>query len=607
MLRFQSGSLSILLGVLFTGVLFTGVAGADALVVTRAMTASTIVEIFVERDAIRVELEIGVVDLPAFRNVLPDEAYERLGYPPRPHAERLADFFRSGLTLRIGKGDPLVGTLSQFKTGRRAVRDEITGQPLSGSDVKGEPIVFVELRYLLDGLPDSLTLKPPLRGDAGLIAANIGMVVYHLGLPVNDFRYLGGAETLVLDWEDPWYSRFHNRNLRRRYDAPMAAFLYVEPFEVRQEIILRPKDVQHWLDLGLDGKSLLKVNEQEAVKQKIAAFLADKNRVVIDGHSASGVLDRIRFIRRSLRRTGVIQPPEDLSLDSATLGIIFVYPTETLAQKVTMTWELFSPKIDKVPSVATDEAGGVPQQLTPFAPTLVWNNVLTNPTIPAMVSVAAPPPSPTIEVSIAQVICWGLAVLLGMLALGSRLIRRGQVSWYLAIIGAGFLLSSLLVGGVARVSVRHPLRETPLVSDEQMKPVLAGLLENVYRAFDRREEGLVYDRLARSISGELLEEVYLQIHRSIEIAGQGGARVRLQQINLLLAERQETSDAEALVYRCKWRAAGSVGHWGHTHRRANEYEALITLRGVDNVWKITALELTEERRVQLSAVASSET
>ena len=50
-----------------------GVARPDALVITRAMTATTIAEIFVEDDHVRVELEIGVPDLPGFPNLQIDK------------------------------------------------------------------------------------------------------------------------------------------------------------------------------------------------------------------------------------------------------------------------------------------------------------------------------------------------------------------------------------------------------------------------------------------------------------------------------------------------------------------------------------------------------
>ena len=75
-----------------------------------------------------------------------------------------------------------------------------------------------------------------MRVEGRYAAANVGFIVYDRGIPVNDFRYLSRVETLDLDWEDPWYSRFRNRNLVRQYDAPLSVFLYVEHFEVRQEV-----------------------------------------------------------------------------------------------------------------------------------------------------------------------------------------------------------------------------------------------------------------------------------------------------------------------------------------------------------------------------------
>ncbi|MGI9471614.1 MAG: hypothetical protein ACR2NZ_08800, partial [Rubripirellula sp.] len=51
---------------------------ADALVVTRAMRASTIAEVYVDREQVRVEIEIGASDLEAFVNCLPDEIFERI-------------------------------------------------------------------------------------------------------------------------------------------------------------------------------------------------------------------------------------------------------------------------------------------------------------------------------------------------------------------------------------------------------------------------------------------------------------------------------------------------------------------------------------------------
>jgi len=42
---------------------------------------------------------------------------------------------------------------------------------------------------------------------------------------------------------------------------------------------------------------------------------------------------------------------------------------------------------------------------------------------------------------------------------------------------------------------------------------------------------------------------------------------------------------------------GTVGHWGHIHTRENQYEANITVEPMEGAWKITGLELLEEKRI----------
>ena len=52
-----------------------------------------------------------------------------------------------------------------------------------------------------------------------------------------------------------------------------------------------------------------------------------------------------------------------------------------------------------------------------------------------------------------------------------------------------------------------------------------------------------------------------------------------------------------LLFHAKWTALGTVGHWGHIHTRKNQYAANITVEPVDAAYKITDLELLEEKRI----------
>ena len=78
----------------------------------------------------------------------------------------------------------------------------------------------------------------------------------------------------------------------------------------------------------------------------------------------------------------------------------------------------------------------------------------------------------------------------------------------------------------------------------------------------------------------------------------GGARARVKEIEILDVDVNSLYDHPlGLLFHAKWTAMGSVGHWGHIHMRKNQYEANISVEPVDGAWKITGLELLEEKRI----------
>lgn len=566
---------------------------ADALVVTRAMKASTIAEIFIEEDQVRVEIEVGAADLAAFANVLPDEIYERVTGRTRPLESRLQTFIETDWVIQ-SDGRPLPGRLERIAPAKRVARDEVTGEALAVQPADAEFVIRLSLRHKLEGHPQSLTIGPPRTADG--VTANIGFVCYHNGLPVNDFRYLSGEVTLDLDWNDPWYSRFRHPNLRRQFDAPLSAYLYIEPYEVRKEIIVRPNDLQSWLNLDLRDDGVIPVEQQDELKRRIAKFLSDKNPVSIDGQPATGRLDRIHFIHRTLRTAGIIEPAVDLHATSATLGVIFVYPIDRLPKRVSMTWELFSPKIQEIPTVASDEAGGLPSEVTPVDPILIWNNYLTNPTSPEMMSVAHPPSRRQFTVPLLSVFCGGVVVVMLAVAGTGWSTGKGFSRFALTttIVAIAVGLMSLPFG---RVTITDPFEEPPVLSEQATEDIFSSLLHNVYRSFDHHDENLIYDRLAKSISGELLSDVYLETRKSMEVKNQGGLRISVKEVTVTELESVD-DNVEEPTYRCRWRVSGWIGHWGHVHRRENEHVAQIKIAARDGSWKITAMELLDEQPVE---------
>lgn len=124
----------------------------------------------------------------------------------------------------------------------------------------------------------------------------------------------------------------------------------------------------------------------------------------------------------------------------------------------------------------------------------------------------------------------------------------------------------------------------------------------MYRSFDFRNESDVYDKLATSVAGDLLPDVYLQSRRSLAIEQAGGAQARLQKVEILEAVPEGPLERR-LIYdvRTKWTASAAVGHWGHVHLRKNLYQADLRIQGADGVWKLTRVQLRDERRIDPAA------
>jgi hypothetical protein len=574
--------LGLLAAWLLCSILAATGAFADAIVRSQAMFATTIAEYFIEEDRVRLELEIGISDLEAFRNLLPDEIYGRLGFEARPYAERLAEFVAKDLVILGPDGEPLRGRLLDIGPRPRLKRDEISGEPLPAGEEEPETVVAATLEYVFEGRPETLTLGGPQMQPI----PSVGYVAYHGNVAVNDFRYLTPTQTLVLDWEDPWYTAFDTRALRRTYFAPMSGFIYVEPYEVRKEIIVRPLDLQRWVDLGLEGRSTIPVDIQPELLRRAAEFLRERQRVVIDGATPAPELARINFLERTLRTSRVIDPPVELDVYSATIGVIFVYPTAGLPDKVTMDWDLFDERVQLVPASSVDQAGPLPTYLEPDVPVLEWQNFLQDPVLPTLIEIRPPPTAmQALLLSLRWVLLPAALLWIAWLIVGGlrgRGVDRAQVLAAVALL--------LVTGWSFRSGGQAGL------DDQAGAEVVQGLLTNVYRAFDFRAEERVYDTLARSVSGDLLETIFLETRRSLELENQGGARAKVKDVELVEVEFRDGEDG-GFVADARWNVHGSVGHWGHVHTRSNAYQALLNVTPEDGVWKLTGVEILDEQRL----------
>jgi hypothetical protein len=242
-----------------------------------------------------------------------------------------------------------------------------------------------------------------------------------------------------------------------------------------------------------------------------------------------------------------------------------------------------------------DPAGPFPYDLTPGDNVLKWTNYLKTDTMPTVDKIPVDATHKGISVPLGSLACMVLLLLCTFLV-----VRRRQKSQPVKV-QLGLILV-LLVGIVMlfpqfQISIGDSARASQ-ISEDDSKVITLSLLENVYRSFDFRDEEDVYDKLAISVNGDLLTDIYLQSRKSLVIEQAGGAQAKIKQVAVLETEVQEADKNKgAVAIRTKWTATGSVGHWGHLHTRQNVYDAILTLSVADGFWKISGIELLEEKRL----------
>jgi len=373
----------------------------------------------------------------------------------------------------------------------------------------------------------------------------------------------------------------------RRLTSPVMSYLSVEPYEVCLEVLIRARAAVQFLGVDDTGMGGIPVESLAPVKKGILEVFQSTNPVVIDGQPTQPVLTRADFV--SLGAAGVILRPSPVaeSLDKGIVGLTLVYETPDLADEIFIEWRLFSEAVQKIEATVTDPFGGVTMILSPDENRWQWKSRLSGYRVPVIETVA-------VEKKELPVISIALFTLVAVLVLIATLRRRSLLRRpvLLGIAGLGFALYPF---------VTYPLN-LPWVSqwapsNARTSVILEGMLTNVYRAFDVRDENRVYDRLAVSVTGDQLSQIYLENRKSLEFENRGGARANVDEVKILSVSTVKRSAKEGFLADAVWTVSGSVSHFGHTHYRQNRYHALVSFVMDGDVWKIRGIELIDEKRV----------
>ena len=446
-------------------------------------------------------------------------------------------------------------------------------------------VVYMEIEYPFSGKPQELTFVPPL-DDKGKVVALIGFLSWHQDIVVNDYRFLSAPEKLTLDWDDPWYSAYSNTVLRRHNYAPVSSFLTMTPRETRHEVIFRLADLETWTDLGLGEQKTLSAETLDQIKAEAAQLFATSNTLSIDGEPVMPTDVRIVPLSLDVNGWSIREADIETPRASALFGAILSYPLPDLPDEVEVNWNLFSARGSMIPVLETDPVGSALDAVTMEGPVVVWKNALkqwVNPkatVIPAGEHVGVSLPLLAIFLVL-------MGAVFAFLALRSHAGRRGV--WTFAALAA---LTCAYPAKSVTHSVQLP-RSAPM--DKEIAEQVA---EKIIRNLGTSQLEVLPAQFAASLTPYVTAEATIpvgsELRRGLSVSLPTGAVAQVDEIDRIRVEEVAADGATHQIL-VRWSAYLSGGHWGHQHRRAIDYRALMDVVASDGQWMVSGLTIIEAK------------
>lgn len=282
--------------------------------------------------------------------------------------------------------------------------------------------------------------------------------------------------------------------------------------------------------------------------------------------------------------------PEDGSWRSARF--VLSYPYERQPRKLSITWPGFEGEgVDFIPIVIRVGEGGRPRMFSLYEeePQFIWHASDVRPRERRVITRQvgeARGLAPTVPAIL--LLCAVLVILLYRRLRGAAWPESAAT----AVLG--------LLGALA-LSISSGVRLPP--PDEQLR-IFGELHQNVYDAFSADTEDGIYDLLQTSVEASLLDDLYGEIYESLILREQGGAICGIDAVEPLDGSLVSSSGDDPdtpgrrpeFLVDWSWRVHGTVSHWGHIHRRTNQYRAEYTVAHDGESWKIAAVSVLSHER-----------
>ncbi|KAA0216286.1 MAG: hypothetical protein DYG94_05350 [Leptolyngbya sp. PLA3] len=352
--------------------------------------------------------------------------------------------------------------------------------------------------------------------------------------------------------------------------------------------------------------------EEDQLRLLLTEFFERRNVVEIDGVVVAPIVRDFEMIRPGVENLPLFPLSGMRGLLRARVDL--EYPGKAMPRRVRFVWDSYPldvltelPEGTPRPPMAVEAqllAEGTVDILrfTKEEPEVTWHGTgLTREERFLEVPEPAPPPKAKFPLLSLGTAVGGLVLALaGVQRIGPREgIGRRSPGAVLLACGALLLAAAPVLRQVGTVSMGGGER---LPTEAEAKAIFEPLHANIYRAFDYEQRGAIYDALARSVDGPLLESLYDQIYTSLVMYEEGGAVSRVSAVRLMRVDIRSIGVAgdparPTFTLEAQWQVDGVVYHYGHSHRRTNEYVAEYSVGLGEAGWRITGNRVLSQERL----------
>ena len=374
-------------------------------------------------------------------------------------------------------------------------------------------------------------------------------------------------------------------------------YLYIEPYQARFECLLDLRTVLDWLAIPGTRGDTLSPDSATAVLEKAASLAGTWCVFRVEGGLAETRLAIRDFVGGEPGRTLPLPKGNAVPVAGTMLGLMWECPLGAEPQSVQVAWQGFIENVTMLPVSAF--FGGEKEEtvLTEFNAACRWNNEGRLPAPKPLAEIPQLPERPTFPLPLGALAWLLVGAVLFLLMLFKKDRRRKIPSRTLVAFIGAWLLGALMTSPLIVLRLPKPGSPTPVAvtGKADAEAIVSPLLRNVYRAFDHRRESDIYDVLERSADGPLLKKLYLEIIDALTLDQSEAARVHVAEFASEVLE--VAVEGEGFTAKTSWTALGSVGHWGHSHTRTNVYLGAVTVQPIKGSWKITAIDVQDQRRL----------